>query len=79
VKLKRCGGCGTVRYCSAECQRTHWRKQGHYKVCMALQTAAAAAAAAPEQGSTGPAAAAPAAEGPAATAAAATAAPSAAP
>jgi len=31
---KRCGKCGSVSYCSAACQKTHW-KQCHKKVCSA--------------------------------------------
>jgi len=30
-KLKRCGGCGTTCYCSAECQRADWKE--HKLVC----------------------------------------------
>ena len=39
--LKRCGGCGAVRYCSVECSRTHWRE--HRAECRRLQAARAAA------------------------------------
>jgi hypothetical protein len=38
--LRRCRGCGSltgVRYCSMECCRTHWVKQGHRAVCEAAQ------------------------------------------
>ncbi|PFH34085.1 MYND finger domain-containing protein [Besnoitia besnoiti] len=31
VKLKRCGACGEVYYCSAECQKQDWRH--HKRVC----------------------------------------------
>jgi hypothetical protein len=31
-KLKACGGCGEVRYCSQECQTSHWKK-GHKLSC----------------------------------------------
>jgi hypothetical protein len=31
-KLRKCGGCGVVRYCSGECQKTAWRV--HKKVCV---------------------------------------------
>ncbi len=41
--LKRCGGCGTVRYCSANCSRAHWRE--HKAECRRLQAERAAAAA----------------------------------
>jgi hypothetical protein len=30
-KLRKCGGCGVVRYCSGECQKTAW--PGHKKEC----------------------------------------------
>jgi len=30
-KLKKCGGCSTVRYCSSECQKQHWKV--HKKDC----------------------------------------------
>ena len=33
--LRRCGGCGTVRYCSAACSRAHWR--AHKAECRRLQ------------------------------------------
>ena len=42
--LKRCGGCGTVRYCSTECSRAHWRE--HRAECRRLQAERAAATAA---------------------------------
>ncbi len=40
--LRRCGGCGTVRYCSVECSRAHWRE--HKAECRRLQAVKAAAA-----------------------------------
>ncbi len=40
--LKRCGGCGTVRYCSEACSRVHWRE--HKAGCRRLQGERAAAA-----------------------------------
>ena len=46
--LKRCGGCGAVRYCSAECSRAHWRE--HRVECRRLQAERAPAAAAAEGG-----------------------------
>ncbi len=33
--LRRCGGCGAVRYCSLECSRAHWR--AHKDECRRLQ------------------------------------------
>ena len=32
TKFKRCGSCKRTLYCSAHCQRTHWR-DGHSKEC----------------------------------------------
>ena len=32
AKFKRCGGCKLAFYCSAHCQKTHWR-DGHSKKC----------------------------------------------
>ena len=40
--LRRCGGCGTVRYCSEACSRAHWRE--HKVACRRLQAEQAAAA-----------------------------------
>ena len=40
--LHRCGGCGTVRYCSEACSRVHWRE--HRAECRRLQAERAAAA-----------------------------------
>ena len=31
--LKRCGGCKSVSYCNVECQKVHWKKEGHKNVC----------------------------------------------
>lgn len=39
--LRRCSGCGTVRYCCRECQTAHWR--AHKPECRRLQAAASAA------------------------------------
>ncbi len=56
--LKRCGGCGAVRYCSVECSCAHWR--AHKAECRRLQAERAAAAeaaeaaTAPEVASAGP-------------------------
>jgi hypothetical protein len=36
-KLKRCGGCGAVLYCSKACQLAHWKRGGHKAVCKAAQ------------------------------------------
>jgi hypothetical protein len=44
VKIQSCAGCRGARYCSAACQRAHW-KAGHKEVCKAAQAAAKAAAA----------------------------------
>jgi hypothetical protein len=32
-KPLRCGRCGAVCYCSAHCQREHWRSGGHKQAC----------------------------------------------
>ena len=34
-KLRKCSGCGIVRYCSAECQKTHWSDR-HKRECKRL-------------------------------------------
>ena len=47
--LRRCGGCGTVFYCSAACSRAHWR--AHRAECRRLQAAQAAVAAAESEAS----------------------------
>ncbi len=39
--LRRCGGCGTVRYCSEACCKAHWR--AHKAECRRLQAERAAA------------------------------------
>jgi hypothetical protein len=44
MKTQVCAGCRGVRYCSAACQRAHW-KAGHKEVCKAAQAAAEAASA----------------------------------
>ncbi|KAL4433720.1 hypothetical protein ABPG75_000161 [Micractinium tetrahymenae] len=41
--LRRCGGCGAVRYCSEACSRAHWRE--HRVECRRRQAEAAAATA----------------------------------
>ena len=43
VKLKKCGRCARVRYCSRECQKDDWAS---HKQCCKVATAARAAAAA---------------------------------
>ena len=40
-----CKGCGTVAYCSTECQRIDWRDRGHRKACKKIQDERAAEAA----------------------------------
>ena len=39
--LKRCSGCGAVRYCSAKCSKAHWR--AHKAECRRLQAERGAA------------------------------------
>ena len=39
--LRRCAGCATVRYCSKECARAHWRARK--AECRRLQAEQAAA------------------------------------
>ena len=36
-KFNRCAKCKSVRYCSKECQTTHWKKGGHNKECKRIQ------------------------------------------
>jgi hypothetical protein len=43
VKTQVCAGCRGARYCSAGCQKAHWRA-GHKEVCKAAQAAAKATA-----------------------------------
>ena len=45
--LRRCGGCGAVRYCSEACCRAHWRD--HKAECRRLQAEQEAAATAEDQ------------------------------
>ena len=33
AKLKSCGRCRSVRYCSQECQKKHWGEGGHKEAC----------------------------------------------
>ena len=35
-KLKACGRCMSVRYCSKECQKEHWGEGGHKEACPQL-------------------------------------------
>ena len=46
VHLKRCGGCGRVRYCSVACRDSHWR--AHRRDCKRWRAEAEASAAAAE-------------------------------
>ena len=36
-KLRKCGGCGVVRYCSGACQKSAW-SAGHKEECAAMQS-----------------------------------------
>jgi hypothetical protein len=40
---KRCNGCKAVFYCSVECQRIHWKENGHKAACKKTQASVAAA------------------------------------
>jgi hypothetical protein len=40
---KRCNGCKAVFYCSVECQRIHWKKNGHKVACKKTQARVSAA------------------------------------
>ena len=35
--VRACQGCGTVAYCSTDCQRIDWRDRGHRKACKKIQ------------------------------------------
>ena len=37
AKLRACGHCMSVRYCSAACQAEHWREGGHKEACPRLR------------------------------------------
>ena len=51
-RLRSCGGCGTVSYCSVACSKAHRRE--HRAECRRLQKAAVAAVAAPEEAAAEP-------------------------
>ena len=36
--LHRCGGCKGVMYCSAACQKVHWKQGGHARMQKACNT-----------------------------------------
>jgi hypothetical protein len=40
---QRCNGCKAVFYCGVECQRIHWKKNGHKVACKKTQARVAAA------------------------------------
>ena len=37
AKLKACGRCRSVLYCSQECQKQHWGEGGHKEACPQLR------------------------------------------
>ena len=37
AKLRACGRCRSVRYCSQECQKNHWEEGGHKEACPQLR------------------------------------------
>ncbi|KAL4440376.1 hypothetical protein ABPG75_003377 [Micractinium tetrahymenae] len=41
---RRCGGCRTLRFCSAACQQAAWQLEGHRRTCALLHPGAAAQA-----------------------------------
>jgi hypothetical protein len=44
--LLRCAGCMSVKYCSAACQKVHWKQGGHKQECSAICAKRAGAGAA---------------------------------
>ena len=38
LKLKRCCGCGVVKYCNASCQKAHWKVHKPFCVPVVLHT-----------------------------------------
>ena len=41
LPAKKCSACGAARYCSAACQRAHWKQRGGHKAACALLAQAA--------------------------------------
>ena len=41
---QKCGRCGLVKYCSAPCQRAHWKAGGHKQICLGPEQRTRAAA-----------------------------------
>jgi len=41
---QKCGRCRLVKYCSASCQRAHWKAGGHKQICLGPEQRTRAAA-----------------------------------